>query len=226
MFSLVEVFESVFPNARSEECNNITCHICTRFDTYLHSRMLCRTIKSFLQLNWVCHVFLPSTIHLLVVGSKKFILINTFTSRRLNCINYVDQLPWNIHEIMSVPYQKYLTWHNVENVSWQILHLYKIKTTVNWCKTSVSRQFFKQHKVFKNRVFVYAWVVVSEYTLITISGLAFITRIKMEKLTIYPARSVSGWTGRSIFMPSYFLFIRLGNCKYINDVSAVLVYQN
>ena len=146
MFSLVEVFESVFPNARSEECNNITCHICTRFDTYLHSRMLCRTIKSFLQLNWVCHVFLPSTIHLLVVGSKKFILINTFTSRRLNCINYVDQLPWNIHEIMSVPYQKYLTWHNVENVSWQILHLYKIKTTVNWSKTSVSRQFFKQHK--------------------------------------------------------------------------------
>ena len=45
---LIEGFESVFPNARSEECYNLTCHICTRFDTSLQSRMLCRMIKSFL----------------------------------------------------------------------------------------------------------------------------------------------------------------------------------
>ena len=45
-------FLKVFFLARGQK-SVIKCHICTRFDVFLHSRMLCQVIKLFI---WFCQL--------------------------------------------------------------------------------------------------------------------------------------------------------------------------
>ena len=109
-----------------------------------------------------------------------------------------------------------------ENVSWEILHLQNLKQQPTDVRRLLAVSSLGNIKYSRTKFLSMPELWFLEYTL----NLTLANNVYERMETFYPARSVSRWTGRSIFMLSYFLLIRLGNCKYINDVSAVLVYQN